>query len=338
MWQCPGSVRIISRIFGSVLYSRRQSSLPYCIDLVKKNDFDSYLSGLLLPCTFRGVFFALKAFNVEIALIKQNTIANRLAGRIRFQWWRDTLEDIFNTSNSSSIVKYHNQPVVQAIRMFVDKYDLSRHWFENCLEARASDLLQPQKDTLSDLESYCEQSHSSLHYLLLEAMSIKHEHAEFAASHVGVCSGLVTILRGTAFHASHGDVYLPEELLLKNNLTADLVLRIAREREREREGQTSSSSLPSQMTLEHKKALAEVVYDIASQAHAHLDKAREIQREHQLPSNAIFALLPAIRASLYLEQLRRVDFDPFSPALAAQQQHFLRLQLHLMYSRFTRKI
>lgn len=54
--------------------------------------------------------------------------------------------------------------------------------------------------TMDDLESYAEYSQSSLLYLLLEAMNIKDENAEFAASHVGVCKGIVTLLRAQHHH------------------------------------------------------------------------------------------------------------------------------------------
>lgn len=55
-------------------------------------------------------------------------------------------------------------------------------------------------ETMDDLETYAEYSQSSLLYLLLEAMGIKHEKLEFAASHVGVCKGIVTLLRGHEAH------------------------------------------------------------------------------------------------------------------------------------------
>jgi hypothetical protein len=56
--------------------------------------------------------------------------------------------------------------------------------------------------SMDDLESYAEYSQSSLLYLLLEAMQVRSEPAEFAASHVGVCKGIVTLLRGHELHRS----------------------------------------------------------------------------------------------------------------------------------------
>lgn len=64
-------------------------------------------------------------------------------------------------------------------------------------------MLKPGEFTsMDDLENYAEYSHSSILYLLLETMEVKNETAEYAASHVGVCKGIVTLLRGYSHHAS----------------------------------------------------------------------------------------------------------------------------------------
>jgi NADH dehydrogenase [ubiquinone] 1 alpha subcomplex assembly factor 6 len=57
-----------------------------------------------------------------------------------------------------------------------------------------------EMNTMDDLESFAEYSQSSLLYLLLEAMDIRNESAEYAASHAGVCKGIVTLLRGHEVH------------------------------------------------------------------------------------------------------------------------------------------
>lgn len=55
-------------------------------------------------------------------------------------------------------------------------------------------------DTMDDLENVAEYSQSSLLYLLLEALGVHGEDIEYAASHVGVCKGIVTLLRGHEVH------------------------------------------------------------------------------------------------------------------------------------------
>ena len=51
-------------------------------------------------------------------------------------------------------------------------------------------------------------------------------HADHAASHIGRCLGLVTVIRATPYHANRSKVYLPLELLLKVFVTQILLLSI----------------------------------------------------------------------------------------------------------------
>lgn len=50
-------------------------------------------------------------------------------------------------------------------------------------------------ETIDALETEAELSHSSLNYILLQAMKVDDEQAQYAASHLGVCGGIVTLLR-----------------------------------------------------------------------------------------------------------------------------------------------
>jgi phytoene/squalene synthetase len=151
-------------------------------------------------------------------------------------------------------------------------------------------------------------------YLVLEALGIKDESSEFAASHVGVSSGLVTILRAFPFHASQQQVYLPQDLMRKHAVPPQAVLR----------GPSNETEL---------KALRDCVFDVASQAYGHLDKARALEYSPQ----AIHALMPAVRSAMFLETLRQVDFNPRHEDLHKQSSQ-IKYQLNLLHARWTKKI
>lgn len=70
-------------------------AFSYCANLVKQYDYENYLLGLLTPSECRDAYFAIRAFNIEIALIKDQTNANPHASRMRFNWWRGVLEEIY---------------------------------------------------------------------------------------------------------------------------------------------------------------------------------------------------------------------------------------------------
>lgn len=189
------------RCLSTAASSKVAQADTYCVDLVKKHDFDSFLCGLLVPKASRAAYFAVKAFNVEIALVKDQTHGNLLAGKIRFQWWRDLLDEIYKGGDISPASMIGKQPVAQALSEHVPRHDLSQRWFLRSLDARQQDFSVDQLETLDDLENYAEQGHSSILYLLLEALGVREEAADFAASHVGVSAGITTVLRAFPHHA-----------------------------------------------------------------------------------------------------------------------------------------
>lgn len=131
---------------------------------------------------------------------------NSAAARLRYKWWLDTLQNIYSnlaadiTDTSSSAIL--NNPVLYCLYASIKENDLSHRWLEYVIEAKMKELNSIQHADLADLEDHCEKTHSSLLYLLLESMGIRHEETEFMASHVGVCFGIVSHLRGTAYFLS----------------------------------------------------------------------------------------------------------------------------------------
>ncbi len=110
----------------------------YCMNQVRSYDYDGYLAGLLLPKNIQPVFFAIRAFNIEIATIKDNVRGNAIAGRIRFQWWEDTLDSIFSNHNQMQQQnrKSFQHPVADAIQHHALQNSLSYMWFAGTLAAR----------------------------------------------------------------------------------------------------------------------------------------------------------------------------------------------------------
>ena len=52
---------------------------------------------------------------------------------------------------------------------------------------------------------------------------VRNVHADHAASHVGKALGIVTLLRATPFHGSRRRVYLPNDIMIKVNMTGHWV-------------------------------------------------------------------------------------------------------------------
>lgn len=127
--------RVVAKHF---LTPRRRVSTAefdkYCFETVKTHNYEGFLCGLLLPKEYRGAYFAVHAFNVEIAMIKDQVPRNSAqAGRIRFQFWKDAFHQIcFDKKLSPS----NTQPIAQALSYYIPKHNLTLRWFERALEVR----------------------------------------------------------------------------------------------------------------------------------------------------------------------------------------------------------
>ena len=62
------------------------------------------------------------------------------------------------------------------------------------------DLNIDQPENLDDIEEYAELGHSSILYLLLESMGVRDDNSKIVASHVGCCSGIMTLLRAMPYN------------------------------------------------------------------------------------------------------------------------------------------
>jgi NADH dehydrogenase [ubiquinone] 1 alpha subcomplex assembly factor 6 len=114
--------------------SVKQADDAYCFELVKTHDYESFISGLLVPQQHRGIYFALRAFNVEIATIKDQIPRNNVnAGRIRFQFWKDCLHQLYEGNGLNPSI---NQPVARALQHHMAHRDLKLRWFERMIESR----------------------------------------------------------------------------------------------------------------------------------------------------------------------------------------------------------
>jgi 15-cis-phytoene synthase len=156
----------------------------HCQELVAKADKDRFLSCLFAPVDARPHLFALYAFNVEIARIRE-TVSEPQIGLVRQQWWLDTIDGIYAGRTP-------DHPVAQALAPAIAKGDLPKHALRNLIIAREFDLYDDPVPTLSDLEGYLGETSSSL---IQMAALILGKGAADAAGLAGVAFGLTGVLR-----------------------------------------------------------------------------------------------------------------------------------------------
>lgn len=64
------------------------------IQSIRQRDYEGYLCVPFYPSHLRNVQYALRAFNVELASIREN-VSNPTAGKMRMQFWSDTINNIY---------------------------------------------------------------------------------------------------------------------------------------------------------------------------------------------------------------------------------------------------
>ncbi|XP_031175227.1 NADH dehydrogenase (ubiquinone) complex I, assembly factor 6 isoform X1 [Sander lucioperca] len=259
-----------------------QINEKYCLDLVRSRDYDGFVSSLLLPEEARRSSLALRAFNVELAQVK-DSVSQKTIGLMRMQFWKTAIEEIYRDEPP-------NQPVSAELWRAVRKHYLTKRWLLRIITEREKDLDDRAYRNLQELEKYAENTQSSLIYLLLECLGLKNVHADHAASHIGKAQGIVTCLRATPYHSSRRKVYLPMDICMLHGASQEDFIRGSREQN-----------------------VRDVVYDIASQAHVHLQHARSFS--NNVPAAANLAFLQTVVLEDYLQRVRRADFDVFHPSL-----------------------
>ncbi len=231
---------------------------------------------------------------------------------------------------------------------------LSKSWFLRVINTREQYLHNAPYSTLTALETYAENTYSTLLYLMLSALPLTSVTADHLASHVGKAAGIVAVLRGLpliAFppppnhHSNNaalggtlgtpggnrqGAVTLPLDVMVESGVKEEQVLR-------------QGADAPG---------LRDAVFTVATRANDHLITAREMlnnlragqdvghEFEHQHEEGHEYTsrqsskgtqaqsedvergfgvFMPAVATSLWLDKLQRADFDIFKPELRTRE-------------------
>ncbi|MDO8533514.1 MAG: squalene/phytoene synthase family protein, partial [Xanthobacteraceae bacterium] len=109
-----------------------RENYAFCEALVREADKDRFLASLFMPAAARPHVFALYAFNVEIARVRE-LAREPLAGEVRLQWWREALMG----SGQGDVA---GNPVAAALIDTIERFDLKRDTLTALIDARQFDL------------------------------------------------------------------------------------------------------------------------------------------------------------------------------------------------------
>lgn len=263
-----------------------EAQLSFCAAEVRRRDPERFLTALFAPRGQREDLFTLYAFNLELAKTRE-VVSEPMLGRIRLQWWRETIAGIYAGTPQ-------RQAMAEALARVVLSRGLERAHFERLIEAREQELDEAPPQSLALLEGFAASSSAPLVALALAALGVRGAAASAAAEACGTGWALTGLLRAVPFHARQRRLYLPADLLA--------------------EAGVEQGELFERGSM---RGLAAVVRRIAERAQAHLNMLAPLRRE--LPRAALPALLPAVLARSHLRRLRRAGYDPFE--LKDRQKH-----------------
>jgi phytoene synthase len=256
------------------------SAWRHCSDIVRTQDRDRYVATLFAPADRRGDLFALYAFALEVARVR-DVVSDPLPGEMRLQWWRDLLMGEVRGDASA-------HPVAAALMSSVRGNSLPVPALLALIEARTYDLYDDILPEWQDLEGYCGETSSALVRLACIILAKGEEPgAVDAAGHAGVAYALTGLLRAFPWHARRGQVYLPQVLMTATGVSRGDIVN-----GRDSEG------------------LRAALGQMRARARMHLSLTRALIGG--VPSRLAPAFLPLAAVERYLDAMERPDYDPFT--------------------------
>lgn len=213
------------------------------------------------------------------------------------------------------------------------------------VNAREQTLTNDPYPNLEAMESYAENTYSTLLYLTLSTMPMTSVTADHVASHIGKAAGIAAVLRGlpiVAFPqqvqqaqgagagavqggARQGAVMLPLDVMAQAGVKEEEVFRRGAEAEGLRDAvftvatRASDHLITVQQMLSNLRAGSDVGHDFEHEGEEDHQYAAGDGSQHESPldevNRAFGVFMPAVATRLWLDKLESVDFDIFKPEL-----------------------
>lgn len=152
----------------------------------------------------------------------------------------------------------------------------TRHTVEADISERTQDqdLFASTYMSIDNATDYAESTSSTMLYTLLSMLNLSSSDTlSHAASHIGVASSFVTLLRSLPFHASQRRMIIPADISSKNGVREEEVFQVGGAAE----------------------GIHDAVWDFATVANDHLLTARDMFKDGGVPSEAMPVFLHAVR-------------------------------------------
>ncbi|EUC49887.1 hypothetical protein COCMIDRAFT_22449 [Bipolaris oryzae ATCC 44560] len=332
-------------LYVSIVTTPFPLTIGLSLTICRTYDTPSHILQTFIPQSSRDAYLAIRAFNVDVARVADTTSTPTI-GMMRMQFWRDTItKALAGTPPKEPVAILLAQAAEDLHERSDGKARLSKNWFHRIINTREQYLGNPPYPTLSTLESYAENTYSTMLYLTLSALPQASLTTDHIASHIGKAMGIAAVLRGIPFIAfpqqqalgtsnsitgqsgpAQGAVLLPLDVMAEASVREEDVFR-------------QGGSAPG---------LRDAIFTVATRANDHLITAREMlnklrsegtlghdfehqhEEDHQYSvqqmntgqeaqlaevEKAFGVFMPSVATQAWLDKLQGVDFDIFDPSL-----------------------
>jgi NADH dehydrogenase [ubiquinone] 1 alpha subcomplex assembly factor 6 len=218
-------------------------------------------------------------------------------------------------------------------------------WLHRLIDARDQYLGGRPYPSLQALETYAENTYSTLMYLTLSALPVHSITADHLASHIGKAVGITAVLRGlplVAFpqpppthHTSNalggplgpppqGALLLPLDVMAEANVQEEQVLREGPLAPNLKDAifvvatRANDHLLTAREMLRNLRQGRDVGHDFEHDAETHGDqghRAKNVEQQLREVNSGFSVLLSSVSTSLWLQNLQAYDFDVFDARL-----------------------
>jgi len=182
-------------------------------------DTSFYYSFLVLPVEKRRAIVAVWDFCRAV----DDEVDEAGEARASLQRWREELDACYATDSTDHETtdfadftegktrRSPRTPQGQALRPFIERFNLPRGAFEDLIDGVEMDLTQTRYPTFADLHQYCLRVASAVGLICVEIFGYSAPATRTYASELGVALQLTNILRDVPGDFARGRLYLPME-------------------------------------------------------------------------------------------------------------------------------
>jgi len=224
----------------------------YVNAVARKSGSNFYFSFFSLPKEKREAITAVYAFCREVDDAVDDPGQKDPAAQV-LRW----KEEIARTYEG-----HPTMPLTQSLRAAIDRFELTRAYFDGILQGVAMDLDVTRYPTFESLSTYCHHVAGEVGLLCVEIFGYRSERLKSYAIKLGMAFQLTNILRDVGTDADRGRIYIPQEDLkrfsveetdiLAKKMTPHFIRLMAYEARRARDFYREAAVLP---TAEERPAL-----------------------------------------------------------------------------------